>query len=393
MKIGILTFHRPCNFGANLQAYSNCRYFASLGHEVKVIDYTRPSDASYKNSISEEQQKAHTIFVARELPLTKNVTTAEGIADVVLSEGFDLIVVGADAVWRSPKDKGVFFGSWLFNYERLKDIPIVALSAAHMGHGFGDLSEEQSEQIKGYLKRFKYASVRDVWTQSMVNNTLFGGESYIKNISPDPVFMLNGFVDKEWINNGVPSKGYYLMTLKNNWADGKMGKLKKIWFRRFKKIINEAGYLLVELPLPEGVSGMKFDVTVPYPIDPLQWYLWIKNAKAFCGLRFHAIVSSISAGTPFYSVDNYGSCTPKKAVLNLLGAYAKARQDDETSKIMNLLRGSGFEKNRVDGFVETINPHYLFKLLEHTDINKIISFRDSEIKVYQKSVQEAFVRL
>ena len=227
----------------------------------------------------------------------------------------------------------------------------------------------------------------------MVNNTLFGGESYIKNISPDPVFMLNGFVDKEWINNGVPSKGYYLMTLKNNWADGKMGKLKKIWFRRFKKIINEAGYLLVELPLPEGGSGMKFDVTVPYPIDPLQWYLWIKNAKAFCGLRFHAIVSSISAGTPFFSIDNYGSCTPKKAVLNLLGAYGIARQGDESSKIMNLLKRSEFEKNRVDGFVETINPHYLFKLLEHTDTNKIISFRDSEIKVYQKTVQEAFVRL
>ena len=47
MKIGILTFHRPANFGANLQAYSTYTYLSSLGYDVKVIDYVKAANIKH----------------------------------------------------------------------------------------------------------------------------------------------------------------------------------------------------------------------------------------------------------------------------------------------------------------------------------------------------------
>ncbi|MCI5451050.1 polysaccharide pyruvyl transferase family protein, partial [bacterium] len=63
MKIGILTLHRPANFGANLQAYSTYRYLLRRGCEVKVIDYVRDRDCLYRSVIPAVQMQAHTHFV------------------------------------------------------------------------------------------------------------------------------------------------------------------------------------------------------------------------------------------------------------------------------------------------------------------------------------------
>lgn len=42
MKIGIITFHWATNYGAVIQAYALQEAVASLGHDVKIINY-KPS--------------------------------------------------------------------------------------------------------------------------------------------------------------------------------------------------------------------------------------------------------------------------------------------------------------------------------------------------------------
>ena len=113
MKIGILTFHRPSNFGANLQAFSSASYFSSLGHTVKIIDYTRTGDLAYKKSVDEQQFLAHQQFVEQRLPLTQQVFDEMGLCEVVRTEQFDSILIGADAVWRAPQDNCIYFAKWL----------------------------------------------------------------------------------------------------------------------------------------------------------------------------------------------------------------------------------------------------------------------------------------
>lgn len=390
MKIGILTFHRPANFGANLQAYSSMCYLRALGYEVKVIDYVRSGDVGYRNSVDAKQFEAHKIFVEKRLTLTKQATTSEELCQVVEEEGFDAIVVGADAVWRSPNDSNIYFGEWLFDNLRLANIPVASISPAHMGNGFLSVSENEREAIHKCLMKFKYITVRDIWTKEVINRDLFKGEEFVKIINPDPVFTMCRNIEGEvWDARGRKEKGYYLMSLPTNWVNGgRFVSKKKKWFDDFKAHVHRAGYELVELPIPEGKSGMPFDYIVDYPIDPIQWFLWIKNAKAFCGLRFHAIVSSISNGTPFYSIDSYGDNSRISKILDIIGLYKMARRRDNSSKIYNLLKGSVFEEYRSDTLIEFVSAKKIFNMLESTKVTDIIKFRDINLSVFDKNLTE-----
>lgn len=388
MKIGILTFHRPCNFGANLQAFCSYNALKLLGHNVKVIDYVREADDTYTSSIPRQQFEEHKKFLTEKLSLTKTVRTTKELQNVVFEEYFDLIVIGADAVWRCPKDDDVYFAKWLFEDSRLSHIPVVSLSAAHMGNGFKTLSAQERLTIKDCIVKFKYVTVRDNWTRCAINRDIFNGDDFVKIITPDPVMMLDALCDQEWDSQGLEAKKYYLMSLSKDWAKGRSGCWKRLWFHSFKRIVNRAGYCLVELPLPEGTSGMPFDYSIPYPIHPLQWFLWLKNAKAYCGQRFHSIVSCISAGTPFFSIDVYGNNSIKKIPLDLLGFYGTARKGDENSKINYLLKGSGFEENRVDVFIEAIKPSYLFHHLEEMKYDEIIKYRDVKISEFKTNINK-----
>lgn len=364
MKIGILTFHLPTNFGANLQAFASSRYFASLGHEVVVLNYARQEDLDNSRKASDLQLSAHRDFVNNRLPVTRQVTTPEDLANVVVEMQLELIVVGADAVWRVPKDDDVYFCKWLFSDKRISSVPVASMSVAHMGNGFSKLAEEHRYSIAECLRKFTFLTVRDDWTSTVVNRDLFNGEEVVNTINPDPVFTLN-LDAEEWDSKGIKRRGYYVMTLPLKWSAGhKRGLLRKVWFSAFKRAVNEAGYKLIELPLPEGISGMKFDFTVPYPIDPVQWFLWIKNAKGFIGLRFHAVVSSFANGTPFFSLDSYSSG----------GA--------ERSKIHNLLKGTQFESFRVDELI-TINPWKLFHKMKSVSRESVQEERDKKRAVFE----------
>lgn len=387
MKIGILTFHRPANFGANLQAFSSYRYLTSLGHNVKVIDFVRDADDNYSKTVCKEQVQAHVDFVNINLSLTSEVRTPKDLQDIVYLEKFDIIIIGADAVWRKS-DNCVFFADWLFSDNRIKDIPVASLSAAHMGNGFSSISPFELNQIKGCLDKFHYISVRDSWTQYVVNRDIFAGNNVVKIINPDPVFLLDNFIDQKWESQGLIPQKYVLLSLPLNWCVGRFGYFRKMWFSKFKKFYNEKGFKVVELPIPEGKSGLDFDLSLSYPIDPIQWYLYIKNAYAFCGLRFHAVVSCISAGTPFFSIDTYGNVSRKKWFLTILGFHKLSRNGDANSKINNMLQGSGFEDHRVDLYIENLSPKYIYKKLNNTSREDILRYRDSMISLFKNNVSD-----
>ena len=148
MKIGILTFHRPANFGANLQAYSTMCYLSSLGHEVRVIDYVRQADFEDKHKVDIKQYEAHKLFVEARLSLTEQATSGEDLCRIVKQEAFDAILIGADAVWRSPKDNNIYFAEWLFENEDINHVAVASISPAHMGNGYCTIPEDSRVFVK-----------------------------------------------------------------------------------------------------------------------------------------------------------------------------------------------------------------------------------------------------
>ncbi len=391
MKIGILTFHTPCNFGANLQAYSSCQYLRRLGNDVFILNFVRETDSTYKGTISKEQWQAHQNFVKSHLPITKELRCLNDVKDEIKRLDLDMILIGADAVWRAPKTENdmIFYGTWILDKE-FEDMKVSSLSAAHMGDGYNDVSSGYKDEIKRCLSKFKVISVRDSWTRDKLNEDIFC-EQKVEIVSPDPVVWLSEYMKKYTINfpDGIYKGKYIVMSLPQNWVKRHTRKRFK-WFLSFKAIINNKGYKLVELPLPEGVSGAKFDYTVPYPINPQDWFVWLRDAKAFCGLRFHSIVSCISAGTPFYSIDSYGNSSLIVAGLNRLGLYRLGRSFDNCSKIKNLLGDSLLKNLRINSDVTNISPIKLFNILDKTDPKIIVDYRDRLRLQFDSTLNEIF---
>lgn len=392
MKIGIFTYFDGCNFGEQLQAYTSQKYFEALGHDVWLINYSKDKEEYNYGRYPCEQAGAHRRFADTKLKTTKRLSQDE-IFSFVTNNHFDVVAFGADAIWnkRNRINLQVYTAQWLDKKTIEKGMKVIAVSPAFMGNTYSDLTNDEKESFRKGLLNFTFINVRDEWTKEIVNKEIMGCD-YIKLLNPDPVFLLNEFCDNRWNNpyKNVSEKSYYVLSLP---ADLKgWGRfLMERWLKKLRGKLHAKGYLMVELPLPDGVSGLKvFDMTVPYPIDPIDWFLWLKNAKAFVGLRFHAIVSCVSAGTPFFSLDVYGNCPRWLHYLNRLGFHKWDRKYNTGSKIRNLLEGSNLEQYRINGALpNSVNPHKLVKIMESFDVDALSSFREKNIELFKSNMRKA----
>lgn len=391
MKIAIFTYYNGCNFGAQLQAFASTRFFESQGHEVWIVNFTKDEDAFF-SSFPKNQIEAHNNFVETKLHITPRLRHNE-IFSYIKENHFDVVAFGADAIWnkRIKEDLRVFSAQWLNNVKIDWDLKVIAISPAFMGSDYSNLSEEEHQSFKNGLERFTFLNTRDSWTRDVVNREIMGRE-YIKILNPDPVFLLSELCDATWenMNNSFIRGSYYVMTLPNNlsgWERKRTGK----WLRKMHYELHKRGYLLIELPLPEGRSGFDdFDFIVPYPIDPLQWFLWLKNAKAFIGLRFHAVVSCISAETPFYSLDVYGYVPRWLNYLNRMGFHKWDRKYNVRSKIRNLLEDSNLEQYRINGATpNSLSPHRMVELMESFDLDSLIAFKKKNVELFKINMKTA----
>ena len=392
MKIGILTFFAGCNFGENLQVYTSQQFFKALGHEVWVLNYRKDYIPYHYDRFPCEQAMAHKSFAEKRLNLTKMLSQND-LLGYIQENDFDVVAFGADAIWnkRVREDLFVYSAQWLIGVNLKRDLKIIGISPAFMGDSYLDLTKEERESFKRGIQRFTYLNVRDSWTRDIVNREIMGSD-YIHILNPDPVFLLNDYCTDKWDNGKCSlSKGSYMaITLPCGIRGWERYKTKK-WLSALRKILHDKGLLLVELPLPEGVSGFEeFDQTVPYPIDPLQWFLHLKNAKAFIGLRFHAVVSCISACTPFFSLDVYGHIPRWLSYLNRIGIHRWDRILNTGSKIRNLLEGSGLENYRINGALPIgFSPKRIVKILDEYDMNSLIVFRDKNKTLFKDHMKDA----
>ncbi|MGN0879276.1 MAG: polysaccharide pyruvyl transferase family protein [Oligosphaeraceae bacterium] len=159
--IGILTFHRPLNFGAVLQAYALLNTLAQLHPEadISILDLVPPflriPPAPWHKFRKRAQQRAFLTFLSRHLPLSAK--QSDSITD--LTDGLDTIVVGSDQVWNPD----ITQAAWK-NYF-LDGIPD-SIRACSYAASFGEGAERAfppdiQNAMATLLKRFDRISVRE----------------------------------------------------------------------------------------------------------------------------------------------------------------------------------------------------------------------------------------
>ena len=180
MRVGILTFHCACNYGAVLQCYALQRFLVESGHDAVVVDY-RPAAVAdgyrwfdirrfwgrtpgrfIQKSISEiktignrrRRYKAFKDFLETSLTLTYQVKGVEDMA--ALAGDFDVLIMGSDQIWNRKITGGadrIYWG----DFRRPSSTRIISY-AASMEDG---MDSDTVEAVLKFLPCFDAVSVRE----------------------------------------------------------------------------------------------------------------------------------------------------------------------------------------------------------------------------------------
>lgn len=402
MKIGLLAYHAACNFGAFLQLLSTVEYIKKKGDEPIVINWIpRDFRKDYEKRSLFEVRELYARIREQYYPMTELCETDKQVAEVIERENIDAVIIGSDAVTQHHPLRGriyfpcrriihiakptsdrmypnCFWGS--FNRYLKKQIPIAVLSSSSQDSKYYYIKGRTKERMKRSILCFSYMTVRDDWTQKMINY-LTDGE-VCPNVTPDPVFAFNYNAfhlipsKKEILRKfGIP-KDYVILSFKGaKYVDQE-------WIDKFQELANVEGLSCVKLPYADAPAFGNIQYTVTDTITPLEWYALIKYSKGYVGNNMHPIVTSIANGIPFYSFDNYG-----------VSMIDGKPTNGESSKIYHILNQANLLEYRI--FTRGRNysspsPNDVFHSIKNFNLQKEIKFAENYYHIYEKMMNELY---
>ena len=400
MKIGLLSYHAVCNFGATLQLLSTCGYLRKHGHTPIIINWV-PKDL-------EEGYKVHTpdVQYKRQQELRKHIwietplcRTMEEIAKVIVENGIEAVIIGSDAVCqhhtllerivfpchkiiaiqKSTSDRLFPNPFWaLWNRLLPRPIPVVMISASCQDSVYSYFSNKLCREMATQINSFKYVSVRDEWTQEMFRHVT--RNKINPPITPDPVFafmpnagdMLPSFGELRR-KFDLPDK-YFLFSFHN----GKTVSQK--WLDDFQTIAQKEDILCINLPFSEKESFGRLEHSIHLPVTPLEWFALIKYSSGYIGHNMHPIVVSLHCGVPFFSFDNYG-------LKHLNGILTT----DRSSKIKHILTRAGLLSQRescISRNYHPLGPDIVYQRIKEFPFDRSLNFSNQYYNYYLQMMEE-----
>lgn len=320
-KIGILTFHSACNYGAFLQAMSLQNYITSQsGVDCSVINYC-PYYIEEEYSVNPLRQKSrkakllllHILrskdickrnrlfrkFRESYLHLSEKCSDLKGFTDI--ANNYDTVIVGSDQVWNYDITKGdpvYFFG---YTADRIKKYSYAA------SIGGCEYTESEEKLISKYLEHFRSISVREEKTRDKIRR-ITGRENISVNL--DPVFLTRR---EEWLRfASAPKERDYILFFM-------MGVSEKAEAAMHfaEELGRKTGYQV--LFLSDQERWYKYRKLRHVGVaSPAEFLGYIANAKWVVTNSFHAAACSVILQTPFFVETEIAR---NDRILNLLAAF------------------------------------------------------------------------
>ena len=388
MNIGILTYYRVANFGANLQAVSTYYYLVRNGHNPIFILYESKEtiEKGQNNLANAPQKNEHINFIDSIISKqTFHCSNAEDINRAIKKYQLDGIIIGSDAVLqhhplRTRIKKGKCRPFYIYKVvpERLfpncywgcgitKEIPIAMMSVSSQNSAYKYFGKKLNKKMAEVLEQMKYISVRDNWTQEMIKSIT--NKKLIPPITPDPVFAFNlnagHLVPTEKVlkeKYRLPEKYALISLFHQDLTIQQMNEL--------KSELESYGIACVAFPMPTGLNFQHpFEYSINTPLPVIDWYGLIKYASAYIGSNMHPIIVSLHNATPCYSIDFWGTT-------DFWGNY----KEDGSSKVSHILKVFNLEKNRTP--IEKGKCDLDIKAV----VNSIINFPKTEVSKQAKQM-------
>lgn len=301
MKIGILTYHRACNYGAYLQACCLCgRLNMEPDMEAEIIDFHMEKEENqydYRKRNIVKRILKYPVYqfkyilndtvtgAQKEIPKKSEAylksDSMEAFTDFVRDK-YDVIIAGSDEIWKLDGFRGFPTPYWLVGDLGCKKFSYAASSRSDIDC----VSEEQRQQVGALLKDFDFISVRDEMTYDMVAKVL--GDSSNLSINCDPSFLYDfpvqynpieekmaGF--KAWDRN---KKNIVVMLDSNKAAQGIYQKLKRDY-----NLISVCSYHKGYFNIPN--------------LTPFEWLALISHSDLVITSYFHGVCFSMMKQIPF----------------------------------------------------------------------------------------------
>lgn len=402
MKIGLLAYHAACNFGAFLQLLSTVEYIKKQGDEPIVINWI-PKDfrKDYEKRSLPDVRSLYARLREKYYPMTKLCETDKQVAMVIENENIEAVIIGSDAVTQHhPLRERIHFPCrriiyiahptsdrmypncfWgAFNKYLKKTIPLAVISGSSQDSKYYFIKGLTKFKMKISILDFCYMSVRDDWTQKMIEYITDG--DVVPKVTPDPVFAFN--------NNAshlVPSKEDIIrkFDIPNDYIILSFKGAKSVsqdWINELQKLANAKGLACVKLPYADAPAFGDIQYSVGDIVTPLEWYALIKYSKGYIGNNMHPIVTSITNGIPFFSFDNYG-----------IPMIDGKQTNGESSKIYHILKQADLLDNRIYTCCKDyspIEPKEVLNKIINFDVLKEKTFAYRYYKQYEKMMIDVY---
>lgn len=313
MKIGILTFHRPINYGAYLQAFSLQDRLKEYLREatIEIVDYIAPKERKkiwinvlwgikhygVKNGIKDIQKikafrKSYNFLPLSESIFTSNLKKLYEYID----EKYDLLIIGSDAVfnWKQNGYPTAFIPNYSFRHCK-----IITYAASVHGMKFLEESQERIKECHNAFSRMEYIGVRDTCTEHFVKYCLHEAEP-IHCCDPTVVIDINKvkmvsshFSERIKTKYGCDlNKKYIVLML----PDGRVSK--KI------REVYSGEYQIITLFKPSEDADYYL-----YDLNPFEWTRVLSMAALVITSYFHGALLSLKQSIPVIVVDysNYNN--------------------------------------------------------------------------------------
>lgn len=305
MKVGIFTYHRAHNYGAQLQACALCnRLNQEMGIEAQIIDFSMLKEKRFYSIFAKKKIKHpksylknfafnwklfRTFKKAKTTPImrcSKEQLTSNSLEKFqnFVKGRYDVIVAGSDEIWKIDGYRGFPTPYWLLGDLQCRKFSYAASSRSD----FTKLDCESKELLLKNFSEFEYIGVREQSTADSLRN--LGVDADKIHVCCDPSFLYDFPVRTAPMRELLESKtkldsskkNIVVMTNNHKLAQ----KIKHEFSEEFNLISvfnNNLGYY-----------------NVPN-LQPLEWAEVIKNADLVLTTYFHGTCFSIIYNTPFIS--------------------------------------------------------------------------------------------
>ena len=300
MKVGIITFHFPINYGAMIQAYAMQAHLRMMGHEVYIIDYA--PEYHMKTYTGKRTWRWCLLGGARrEIPDRIFSKFFDGIRKVRTTNFmnfmkkyfrlypytpednmsfFDCVLLGSDQIWNQRITNNCFDGPYYGDGFKCR---VFSYAASNRSKEV-DASEQQ--QYRNKLQQLYSIGVREIQLQKLLQ-PLTEKKVYL---TVDPTLLASPTVyDSLDLHNPKGEKYVLVYELANHRKVQRMAE-------SYAKKIGAKVVILVNETSP--LFTKKFDQIA----DPEKFLAYIKNAECVFTTSFHGTALSLVFKKDFYSI-------------------------------------------------------------------------------------------